>query len=108
MKQKFDIEESNLMAIETLLSLSLRGVHHLFDHQDIARVLSIPTEEIDFFSFNNMDKIQDLFLELIQHKTLEEKKRFLERLDPESYEIVLRAYFHIVENTAMASSSYKH
>ncbi|MCB0392179.1 MAG: hypothetical protein KDD58_12885 [Bdellovibrionales bacterium] len=108
MKQRLMIEDSNLDAIESLLSMSLRGIHHLFDHQDIARILSIPTEEIDFFNFKNMDKIQDLFLELIQKESFEEKKEFLSNLDTENYELVLRAYFHIVENTALAAHNFKH
>ena len=108
MKQQLMIEDSNLDAIESLLSMSLRGIHHLFEHEDIAQVLSKPTEEIDFFNFKNMDKIQDLFLELIQKETFEEKKEFLSSLDRENYELVLRAYFHIVENTALAAHSFKH
>ena len=107
-KQKIELPEKNLEAIESLLTLSLQGVHHLFDHREIAKILRKPTEELDFFNFENLDKIQELFLELIQHKSFSEKKRFLENLDSESYEIVLRAYFHIVENSAMAANNFKH
>lgn len=108
MKPHFSIDDSNLNSIESLLTLSIKGLHHLFDHADIAKILKTPSEEIDFFSFQNMDKIQDLFLELIQKKTFEEKKRFLADLDRDKYEIVLRAYFHIVENTAKAAHDFKH
>ncbi len=108
MKHQFLVEDSNLDAIESLLSMSIKGIHHLFDHADIAEILRRPTEEIDFFNFQNMDKIQDLFLELIQKKSFEEKKIFLANLDKENYEIVLRAYFHIVENTARAAHDFKH
>ena len=108
MKQKLQLEEQNLAAIESLLSLSLRGIHQLFDHKDIAQILRTPTEELDFFSFENMTKVQALFLELIQCQSFEEKKDFLQKLDKNSYELVLRAYFHIVENTAMASTDLKH
>jgi hypothetical protein len=108
MKNQFIIEDSNLDAIESLLSMSIKGIHQLFNHADIAEILKKPTEEIDFFNFQNMDKIQDLFLELIQKKTFEEKKVFLDGLSKENYEIVLRAYFHIVENTAKATHDFKH
>ena len=108
MKQQLMIEDTNLDAIESLLSMSIKGIHHLFDHSEIAKILSTPTEEMDFFNFQNMDKIQDLFLELIQKESFEEKKIFLANLDKENYEIVLRAYFHIVENTAKASHDFKH
>lgn len=106
--QQLLVDDANLDAIESLLSMSLKGIHHLFDHADIAEVLKRPSEEIDFFNFKNMDKIQDLFLELIQKETFEEKKLFLANLDKDNYEIVLRAYFHIVENTAKAAHSFRH
>ncbi len=108
MEQQLMIEDSNLDAIESLLSMSIRGIHHLFDHAYIADILKRPTEEIDFFNFQNMDKIQDLFLELIQKESFEDKKAFLQNLDKENYEIILRAYFHIVENTAKAANDFKH
>ena len=108
MKQKLDLSNNNLDAIESLLTLSLRGVHHLFDHKEVARILAKPTEEIDFFNFKNMDRIQDLFLELIERESFIEKREYLETLDQESYEIIVRAYFHIVENSALAASEVRH
>ncbi|MCB9026062.1 MAG: hypothetical protein H6625_07085 [Bdellovibrionaceae bacterium] len=108
MKQQLIFEESNLDAIESLLSMSLRGIHHLFDHAEIAQILRKPTEELDFFNFKNLDKVQDLFLVLIQKESFEEKKQYLSTLDRESYELVLRAYFHIVENTALAANHFRH
>lgn len=108
MKQQLIFEESNLDAIESLLSMSLRGIHHLFDHAEIAQILRKPTEELDFFNFKNLDKVQDLFLELIKKESFDEKKQYLSTLDRESYELVLRAYFHIVENTAFAANNFRH
>ena len=56
MNQSLDIEEQKLNEIESLLSQSLKGIHYLFDHHKIAQILSQPTEELDFFSFDKMDK----------------------------------------------------
>lgn len=103
-----NVEEKNLDEIERLLTQSMRGIHHLFDNDKIARILQIPTESMDFFNYDNMDRIQDLFTELINRETLEEKKLFLNSLDPGDYEILLRTYFHIVDNTLLASSTEKH
>lgn len=103
-----NIEEKNLDEIEFLLAQSMNGVHHLFDNQVIAKILQTPTEEIDFFNFENMDRIQELFTQLLNQNSVQEKKTFLQTLDENSYEILVRIYFHIVDNTLMTSDTLKH
>jgi hypothetical protein len=77
------------------------GIHLLFDNETIAKVLKTPTEHIDFFQPRNMDKIQDLFTQFIKLATLEEKRIYLGSLDQDSFEMLLRIYFHIVDNSLM-------
>ncbi len=103
-----NLEEQSLDEIEQLLAQSLRGFHYLFDNGTIARILQKPTEELDFFSFDNMDRIQGLFTKLIGCKGIDEKRDFLRRLDAESFEILLRTYFHIVDSTILSSASFRH
>ncbi len=98
----------NLEHIEHLLCQSLNGLHLLWDHTNIAQILRVPTEDIDFFNPPNMDKLQDLFHQLIDKKTFNEKQLFLQSLDQESYEMLLRAYFHILDNTALMATPYRH
>lgn len=102
------MDEKDLDQIEKLLTLSIRGCHYLFEKNEIARVLSIPTEDIDFFCIQNMEKIQSLFTKLIKNNSLSDKQRYLSTLDEESREILIRTYFHIVDNSAMASSELRH
>lgn len=102
------LDDSHLEEIESLLNQSLRGIHHLFENQEIARILATPTEDLEFFTFDNMDRVQELFSELVKHKSLDQKQAFLRRLDSDSYELLLRSYFHLVENSAMGSSELKH
>lgn len=103
-----NIAEENLDEIEFLLSQSMNGVHHLFDNSIIASILQKPTEEIDFFSFDNMERIQSLFTQLLSQTSVQEKLLFLKSLDSASYEILVRTYFHILDNTLMSSDSLKH
>jgi hypothetical protein len=102
------MDEKNIEALEAFLSQSLVGVHHLFEHRAIAEILKSPTQEGEFFSFENLGKIQNLMDDLLKRKTLEAKKEYLGTLDPKSYEILLRTYFHILENTVATSRSLKH
>lgn len=86
----------------------MNGIHLLFDNETIARILKIPTEDLDLFHFRNLDKIQELFTEFVQHETLQEKRMWLESLDQDSFEMLLRTYFHIVDNSLFAADPNRH
>ncbi len=100
--------DTKLEALEKLLNQSMMGIHHLFENGQIAQILKTPTEEIDFFTNQNMDVIQKLFDQLIQKSSIEEKRAFIERLSPVHYEMLLRTYFHIVESTLLTNGVVRH
>jgi hypothetical protein len=100
--------EHQLEQIESLLAQSLNGYHFLFDNDTIANILSLPTEEIDLFKIENLERIQELLSGLISCKTCREKQEYLDELDCESYEILLRTYFHIVENSLLSTATLRH
>jgi hypothetical protein len=102
------ISESHLDQIEHILAQSMNGIHLLFDNRTIAQILKTPTEDDQLFAFQNLDRIQDLFSQLVQHETFEEKVDFLKTLDVEGFELVVRTYFHIVENSLFASTDVRH
>ncbi len=102
---KCDIQIEEL---EKLLNQSINGYHHLFDKEKITQILKTPTEQIDFFTVENMDIIQKLFNELIKKSTMQEKQAFIEKLDEKNFEILLRTYFHIVESTMLSADHQKH
>ncbi|WP_291515545.1 hypothetical protein [Bdellovibrio sp. ArHS] len=103
-----NIEETSLERMEALLSHSAMGVHVLFDNKEIAEVLKEVKDDKDFYSFDKMKKVQDVMTELIAKKTYFEKMAYLQALDSESYQMLVRAYFHIVENTVRANNEHKH
>jgi hypothetical protein len=98
----------NLDEIERLLTQSMNGIHVLFDNASVKAILRRPTEEIDFFNFKNLDKIQGLFVKFVERPTLEDKRLFLDSLDDENYEMLVRIYFHIVDNSLLASNPPRH
>ncbi len=102
------ISDSHLDQIEHLLAQSMNGVHLLFDNETIAKVLKVPTEHIDLFQLKNLDKIQELFTEFIKRETLQDKQLYLHSLDEKSFEMLLRTYFHIVDNSLMQAELDKH
>lgn len=106
--KELKISDTHLDQIEHLLAQSMNGIHLLFDNKTIARILRSPTEDMDLFQVRNLDKIQDLFSAFVGHKTLQDKRMWLDSLDKESYEMLLRTYFYIVENSLFNADPTRH
>lgn len=102
------IEEKSIKQMESLLAQSAQGIHILFDTSSLKKVLSRPTNDKDFFDFNKMKKVQDMMTDLIAKPSYFEKMAFLRDLDLENYELLVRTYFHIVENTVRSAQDHKH
>lgn len=102
------ISDQQLDQIENLLQQSLNGLHILFDHKRVAEILKTPTENLDLFNSSNQSKIDDLFKGLVEKQNLTLKQLYLDNLDPQSFEMLVRTYFHIVDNTLRTASVWKH
>ena len=102
------VDETQIEDLENFLSQSLMGFHHLFEPEKIKDILQVPTEDLDFFNIENMQEIQTLITDLMDKPSLDDKRRYLEGLNKDRYEKVLRAYFHIVDSTLLASPTHKH
>lgn len=101
-------DDASLTQIEYLLHQSTQGIHFMFDNAEIIRVLSQHKDDQDFFTFDNMGKVQDMLTKFLERPTITEKRSFLERLSPEEHALLIRAYFHLVENTILAHSKLRH
>ncbi len=103
------IERKQLREIEYLFNQSAKGLHLLFeDNKKLTHILSAPTKEKSFFDTKNMPKIQEIFTGLISKKSLREKQDYLNQLDSENFEILVRVYFHIVDNTILTQKKVIH
>jgi hypothetical protein len=102
------IQEKSLERMEALLKQSAMGIHILFHNHEIASAMKSSGEKNELFDFNKMKKVQDVMSELIAQQSYYEKVAFLRNLDAESYQLLIRTYFHIVENTVRANSDHSH
>ena len=102
------IQEQSLERMEALLKQSAMGIHVLFRNNEIASAMRDFKDNADFFDFAKMKRVQDVMTELIGKPTYNEKLAFLRELDPESHKMLIRTYFHIVENTVRASTEKHH
>lgn len=107
-QDKSSIEEKSLQQMEALLHHSTRGVHILFDNKSIAKILKNPTDNAVFSDVEKAKQVQDVLVDLISQKTYHDKMAFLEKLDPERYEMLIRTYFQIVENTIRTHQTSHH
>lgn len=101
-------EEHNLEQIEYLLYQSTQGIHFIFDKDELIKVLGQKNFEKRLKDQSNVEKIQNLLTKFIEKPSIQEKKTFLETLDNETYELLVRAYFQLVENTILANSNIRH
>jgi len=100
------IEEKALERMESLLnsfgSRRSRFVREQIDRGSAPRV----KDDRDFYDFDKMKRVQNVMTELIAKKTYFEKVAYLRSLDLESFQMVVRAYFHIVKNTVRATHEF--
>ena len=93
--------------IEYLLQQSTQGLHFIFDHSDVATVMKL--DQIGApLDIKLMDKVQGLLTGLLGKPSMTEKRSFLERLPRTDYELLMRAYFQLVDKTILANSALKH
>ena len=94
--------------IEYLIHQSTLGVHFLFDKKDVTRVMMSPTDEKEFFTLRNMERVQSLLSRFLDKPTLMDKERFLRSLNTLERDLMIRAYFHLVENAIQSNFELKH
>ena len=101
-------EKEHLYELEHLFSQSAKGIHLLFDNGTIADILREPAVSTDYFSPDNVTKVQAVLAEFVEQKSLAQKQIFLRQLPAETFELLVRTYFTIVENSIFESSDLRH
>lgn len=88
--------------LEGFLSQSAQGIHILFENKTVAGILHRrgPIESIDEES---QGRINQVFHKLVSCGSYLDKVAFLKDLDVETFELLVRYYFHLVENSVRAS-----
>lgn len=99
--------EGQVDQIEYLLQQSTQGLHFIFDHHDVARVLR-KDEEGAPLDIKLMDKVQGLLTGLLGKQTIVEKRSYLDSLIRDDYELLVKAYFQLVDKTILANSQLRH
>lgn len=102
------LDEQQVNNLQSILTQSEFGIHILFDNSLIAEVFKQPYSEEIFFEIENIKKVQDDILKLLQFKTLTEKRGFINSLTKEDKHRIVRAYFYIIENNLRSNQKLPH
>ena len=102
------LDEQQVNNLQSILTQSEFGIHILFDNYLIAEVFKQPYSEENFFEIENIKKVQDDILKLLQFKTLTEKRGFISSLTEENKHRIVRAYFYIIENNLRSNQKLPH
>ena len=94
-----NVRNDDLVAVEDLLSQSLKGFHFAFDRADIKLAMGAPLNGVLDFSKEDNAKVQEIFFEFVKRKGIQAKKDFLNVLPVLERELVIKTYFNILENT---------
>lgn len=101
-------DEQNMQEIEYLLAQSTRGLHLLFDKAHIKSALQEPVNGNQDFDKEDRNKVQNIFGNFIEKNSFAEKEAYLTELCAEDRELLIKAYFHIVENTIKRTTKLVH
>ena len=104
------VNQEQLKQVEYLLAQAAQGNHVLFDTQVVREVFSRggEPERESAQSEEESYGVEHLIERLISQPSLAQKRAYLERLDPPTFERVVRTYFNIVENNIFESLGEKH
>ena len=102
------LDEQQVNNLQSILTQSEFGIHILFDNSLIAEVFKQPYSEESFFEIENIKKVQDDILKLLQLKTLNDKYDFINSLSEEDKHRIVRAYFYIIENNLRTNQKLPH
>lgn len=102
------LDQSQVQSLQKILNQSEMGIHVLFNNDLISEVFKQPHNEDDFFNPENLKKVQAEVMKLLQFKSLTQKQDYINSLDAESKQRIVRAYFYIIENNIRLHTKQTH
>lgn len=102
------LDEQQVNNLQSILTQSEFGIHILFENSLITEVFKHPHSEEEFFEIENIKKVQEDILRLLQFKTLHDKRNFINSLSTENQHRIVRAYFYIIENNLRTNQKLAH
>jgi len=94
-----------MQEIQYIIQQSMNGYHVLFDNDTIKRFCNTEKKDDDIFdeqTARTTEKLVELFMST---PTINGRKLFFQGLSDEEKSLLIRTYFHIVENNLLAKKN---
>ena len=101
-----DLTYECLEQMDNLILQSAKGIHIHFDKNDISKALRANSK--DETDLEKLKKVQEVLYKFISLKNYNEKSDFLKTLKKEEYNLLIRAYFKIVDNSMLTKTKTRH
>lgn len=101
-----DLTYECLEQMDNLILQSARGVHILFEKNDIIKALKSKSK--DETDLEKLKKVQEVLYKFISLRDYAEKRDFLKTLKKDEYSLLIRAYFKIVDNSMLTKTKIRH
>jgi hypothetical protein len=92
------ISAAQMQEIQYIIQQSMNGFHVLFDNDTIKRFCKDTKCDDDIFDENKARTTERLVEMFMSTPTINGRKSFFESLNDEEKSLLIRTYFHIVEN----------
>jgi hypothetical protein len=102
------VDDHQLKSLEGFLTQSLRGHHHLFDKTRLKQVLKDPQYQDVDVRHDQLDELQKILTGLMNRTSMSEKQSYMDSLTESQFNLLVRAYFQIVDSTLQASKQELH
>lgn len=103
------VSQDQLDQVEYLIRQSIQGNHVLFDTETVRKVFSPSAGRArSGVSEEDAYSVEHHIERLIVQPTLAQKRAYLEKLDRDTFEKVVRTYFNIVENNLFEKAEVRH
>jgi hypothetical protein len=103
------LSKSQLTQVEYLIDQSMKGNHILFDIESLRKVFQKEKNQASAVLTDEKAYEVEHHIENLIHKpTMEHKKAYLDALDSQTFELVVKTYFYIVENNIFETTEVTH
>lgn len=104
------VNHSHVDQVEYMLGQAMQGNHVLFDPEIVRKVFrsGVTHPDRDPISEEEAYAVEPHIEKLLELPSLEQKRAYVDHLDSQTLESVVRVYFNIVENSLYESISVRH
>ncbi len=99
------VSEDQLRQVEYLIEQSLKGNHVLFESSELREAFVLSRDSLEM---EDAYEVEHHIEKIMAAPDLAQKRAYFERLDRPTRKLVVRTYFHIVENNLMDHSDVRH